>query len=213
MYRDKARYGQDPATVVRSKPGTFNAPLHWKDQARVFVCSWSDFFIEDADAWRDEAWEIMRRTPHLTYMLLTKRAENIKDRLPPDWPLKNVWLGVTAENQEQLNSRLPHLLDAAPVVNFVSIEPMLGEMSFRWGNWINYPSRPNGSEQYDSLRVLDWLICGGESGPEAREMKPEWAAEIKRQCGDAGVPFFMKQMSRKASIPDFLQGREFPGSI
>lgn len=57
MYRDKKRYGQDQATVVRSKPGTFNAPMKWKDQAKVFVCSWSDFFIEDADAWRDDAWE------------------------------------------------------------------------------------------------------------------------------------------------------------
>lgn len=213
MYRDKERYGQDPATVVRSKPGTFNAPLHWKDPAKVFVCSWSDFFIEDADAWRDEAWEIMRQTPHLTYMLLTKRAENIQDRLPSDWPLKNVWLGVTAENQDQLESRLPYLLVTGAVVKFVSVEPMLGDMSFRWGGWISYPSNPTGSEEYDSLRVLDWVICGGESGPDARKMKPEWAAQLKRQCAEAGVPFFMKQMSRKEPIPDFLQGREIPESI
>ena len=82
MYRDKKRYGQDPATVVRSKPPTFNKPLKWHDPAKVFVCSWSDFFIEDADEWRDDAWEIMRRTPHLTYQILTKRPRNIKDRLP-----------------------------------------------------------------------------------------------------------------------------------
>ena len=213
MYRDKTRYGQNPATVIRSKPGTFNAPLHWKDPAKVFVCSWSDFFIEDADAWREEAWEIMRRTPHLTYMLLTKRAENIQDRLPHDWPLKNVWLGVTAENQEQLESRLPYLLVTGAVIKFVSVEPMLAAMSFRWGGWIPYPSNPTGSGQYDSLRVLDWVICGGESGPDARKMKQEWAAELKRQCNEAGVPFFMKQMTGKESIPEFLQGREFPRSI
>ena len=90
MYRDKRHFGQDPTTVVRSKPATFNAPLKWKDQARVFVCSWSDFFIEDADPWRGEVWQIMRQTPHLTYMLLTKRLENISARLPDDWPLKNI---------------------------------------------------------------------------------------------------------------------------
>lgn len=210
MYRDKKRYGQDPTTVIRSAPATFSAPLKWKEPARVFVCSWSDFFIEEADPWRDEAWEIIRKTPHLTYQILTKRAENIQDRLPPDWPLENVWLGVTAENQKQLESRLPYLLVTGAPVKFVSVEPMLGPMSFRWGGWILYPSRPTGSEQYDSLRVLDWVICGGESGPDAREMKTEWAAELKRQCSEAGVPFFMKQMTAGAPIPEELQGQEFP---
>jgi protein gp37 len=209
MYRDKTRYGQDPATVVRSKPGTFNAPLHWKDPARVFVCSWSDFFIEDADDWRDEAWEIMRRTPHLTYMLLTKRAENIKDRLPPDWPLKNVWLGVTAENQETANQRLAVLLFDVPAVKrFVSVEPMVGPVDL--GHALCKAWSDGGLTMGN---YLDWVICGGESGPEAREMLPKWALLLKRQCADTNTPFFMKQMSRKAPIPAFLQGREFPGSI
>jgi protein gp37 len=209
MYRDKARYGQDPTTVVRSKPGTFNAPLHWKDPARVFVCSWSDFFIEDADDWRDEAWEIMRRTPHLTYMLLTKRAENIKDRLPPDWPLKNVWLGVTAENQQTANERLAVLLFDVPATKrFVSVEPMVGPVDL--GHALCKAWSDGGATMG---RYLDWVICGGESGPEAREMLPEWALLLKRQCASSNTPFFMKQMSRKAPIPDFLQGREFPESI
>lgn len=211
MYRDKTRYGHDPATVIRSKPGTFNSPLKWKDPAKVFVCSWSDFFIEDADAWRDDAWEIMRRTPHLTYQLLTKRPENIAARLPHDWPLPNVWLGVTAENEGQLKNRLPLLMGIPSVVRFVSVEPMLGPISFRWGNWVDYPSGPGTvSNQYDALRAIDWVICGGESGLEARNMNPEWAAELKRQCSEAEVPFFMKQMTGKVPIPDTLQGREFP---
>ncbi len=75
MFRDKKRYGQDASVVVRSKPPTFNKPLLWKDPARVFVCSWSDFFIEEADLWREEAYDIMRKTPHLTYLILTKRPE------------------------------------------------------------------------------------------------------------------------------------------
>lgn len=230
MYRDKARYGQDPATVVRSKPATFNAPLKWCDPARVFVCSWSDFFIEDADAWRDEAWEIMRRTPHLTYMLLTKRPENIEaykkrfevKRLPHDWPLPNVWLGVTAENQEMADKRIPLLLSISAAVRFVSIEPMIAAVALedfdpsRGAPYLrrNYLRRIINPATREEVRAgLDWVICGGESGPAAREMKPEWAAEIKRQCNEARVPFFMKQMSGKAPIPDFLQGREFPRSI
>src|SRR3990167_11527130 len=78
MYREKNRYGQDPAVVVRSKPATFNAPLKWKEPARVFTCSWSDFFIKQADPWRDEAWDIIYQTPHLTYLILTKRPERIE---------------------------------------------------------------------------------------------------------------------------------------
>lgn len=201
MYRDKARYGQDPATVIRSKSGTFMAPLRWKDPAKVFVCSWSDFFIEDADPWRDEAWEIMRRTPHLTYMLLTKRAENIKDRLPPDWPLKNVWLGVTAENQETADRRIPILLSTPAEIHFLSVEPLISpvDLSLFLGE--------------GRLWEISLVIVGGESGPNAREMKPEWAAELKRQCAAAGTAFFMKQMSGGQPIPGFLRCQEFPRSI
>ena len=213
MYRDKKRYGQDPETVVRSKPSTFNAPLHWKEQARVFVCSWSDFFIEDADEWREEAWEIMRATPHLTYMLLTKRPENIKGRLPMayeafggGWPLPNVWLGVTAKNQEMANKRLAVLLFDVPAVKrFVSVEPMVGPVDL--GHALCKAWSDGGLTMGN---YLDWVIVGGESGPNARDMDPMWALHLKEQCADTNTPFFMKQMSGKTPIPDFLEGREFP---
>jgi len=211
MFRDKKRFGQDPEKVVKSKPATFYAPLKWKEPARVFVCSWSDFFIEDADPWRDEAWDIMLRTPHLTYQILTKRPENIIGRLPAGWPFKNVWLGVTAENQSQLKKRMPLLMVVPAAIRFVSVEPMISEMSFRWGGWIDYPSSEDGaSNHYDSLRVIDWLIVGGESGPNARYMDPQWAMELKNQCQETNTPFFMKQMSGNAPIPDYLQCRQFP---
>ena len=222
MYRDKNRYGQDPATVVRSKPATFNAPLKWSDQARVFVCSWSDFFIEDADAWREEAWEIMLRTPHLTYMLLTKRPENIADRLPGGrWPALNIWIGVTAENQEQADTRIPIILSIPAALRFVSVEPMISAVSFEDSDprrslfaKRDYLRRIINPVTGEEVRAgMEWVICGGESGPSARMMRPEWAAELKRQCNEAGVPFFMKQMSGKAPIPYSLQGREFPRSI
>lgn len=210
MYRDKKRYGQDPGTVIRSKQATFNAPLKWKDPAKVFVCSWSDFFIEDADLWRDDAWNIIRRTPHLTYQILTKRPENIAARLPHDWPLNNVWLGVTAENQEMADKRIPILLKTKAIIHFVSVEPMIGPVMLlpEWLLCLSEGQHMNIVECGHGL--INWVICGGESGPNARKMNPSWAADLKRQCSDAGWAFFMKQMTGKEPIPDFLEGREFP---
>lgn len=218
MYRDKKRFGQDPEKVIRSKPATFNKPLSWEEPARVFVCSWSDFFIENADEWRDEAWEIMRKTPHLTYQLLTKRPENIKDRLPDDWPLPNVWLGVTAENQEMADKRIPVLLKIQAAVQFVSVEPMIGPVKLKpeWllclsdGQYMNIVECGHG--------LINWVICGGESGPGARNMDPAWASELKHQCSDAGWAFFMKQMSgvskaQREAISEHLMMREFPRGL
>jgi len=219
MYRDKNRYGQDPATVIRSKPATFNLPLKWKEPAKVFICSWSDFFIEEADPWRDEAWEIIRKTPHLTYQILTKRPENIAARLPKGWPFKNGWLGVTAENQEMADRRIPILLLTPAALRFVSVEPMVGEVDLTRidvGDACTYDSLagvfqgPGIRCQGDDHKKIDWVICGGESGPEARTMEEDWAEYLKVQCAVSGTPFFMKQMSAGAPIPEKLQGQEFP---
>jgi protein gp37 len=186
MYRDKKRYGQDASVVVRSAKTTFNKPLHWKDPARVFTCSWSDFFIEDADQWRDDAWDIIRRTPHLTYMILTKRPERIISCLPDDWGngYPNVWLGVTAENQERADIGIPILLSVSAAKRFVSVEPMLGPVDL----WDYLPNSLSGKE-----RLLDWVIIGGESGPKARPMERKWATDVLNQCLWAKTPFFYKQ--------------------
>lgn len=198
MFRDKKRFGQDPEKVIRSTDATFNKPLHWKDPANVFVCSWSDFFIEEADQWRDEAFEIIKACPHLTFILLTKRAE----RLPFDGYPKNVWVGVTAENQDQFEERMIYLEEIDDsLTKFVSVEPMLGDISI-----FNYRS------------VLDWVICGGESGPKARNMKYAWAKDLLNQCQKEGIPFFMKQMSGvskkdRSAIPDNIMVRQFPGAF
>jgi len=233
------RFGLDFDTVTRAKG--FSKPLRWKKPGRVFVNPWSDFFHEDADAWREEAWEIMRRTPHLTYILLTKRPENITGRLPlayeafgACWPLPNVWLGVTAENQEMADKRIPLLLSIPAAVRFVSVEPMIGEIKF---NTYALTGRPcfvckiedelhekRGTQSHpincgwrkdigQGDGGIDWVICGGESGVFARGMKPEWALSLKEQCAAAGVPFFMKQMSGRQPIPGYLQGQEFPVTV
>ena len=226
MFRDKKRFKQQPGNIHRSSNATFNKPLHWKDPAKVFVCSWSDFFIEEADEWRAEAWEIIRKCRHLTFQLLTKRPENIAARLPEGWPFENVWLGVTAENQEMADLRIPQLLAIPAAVRFVSVEPMLGPVELRK---IHAPLNSIFSEvnaltgrQTDMGRPcrdtpsLDWVICGGESGPNARPMEPCWADRLMLQCWQADVPFFMKQMSgttkkQREAIPDHINTREFPG--
>lgn len=192
MFRDKKRYGQDASVVIRSAKATFNKPLQWKEPARVFTCSWSDFFIEEADSWRDDAWDIIRRTPHLTYMILTKRPERITDCLPEDWGngYPNVWLGVTAENQEQYDARVTVLLSMPATKRFVSIEPclssinlgLLGTAPKQWGH---------GYTPISSL--IDWIIVGAESGPGARPMERKWAIDILNQCLWAKIPFFYKQ--------------------
>ena len=200
MYRDKYRFKQDPTVVVRSSKATFSAPMKWKEPAKVFVCSWSDFFIEDADGWRDEAWEVMCKTPHLTYLLLTKRPENMASRLPADWPLKNVWLGVTTENEDMLHNRVPILLKTPAALRFISAEPLLSK--------IDLTAYLNREDMETS--PLDWIICGGESGPNPRPMDAEWAIDIKRQCEQTNTPFFFKQMSGRVEIPESLNVRQFP---
>lgn len=198
MFRDKKRFGQDPETVVRSARATFRKPLSWKDQARVFVCSWSDFFIEEADEWRVDAWEIIDLCRHLEFLLLTKRPERIIDCLPDGGCPSNVRIGVTAENQEQWEKRVP-LLVSLGMKNFVSVEPMLSYITMS-------PMDAYG---------LDWVICGGESGTDARWMSTHWARDLMDECVGAGIPFFMKQMSGtskaiRQNIPDYLNVRQYP---
>jgi protein gp37 len=216
MYTEKERYGQDPMICVRSKT-TFNAPLKWRESAMVFTCSWSDWFIDTADQWRGEAWAIIRQTPHLTYQILTKRPERIADHLPSDWGegYQNVWLGVSAENQEYADVRIPQLLEIPAQIHFVSAEPLLGPVSFRWAMWEPWKKGVT-NDHLDGLRRLDWIIVGGESGPERREFQKQWAEEIRDQCQEAGVKFYMKQMSAITSaagaklIPPELLIQEFP---
>lgn len=185
MYREQTRYGRDPKVVVRSAPATFNAPLRWKGTRRVFTCSWSDFFIEEADAWRDEAWTIIRRTPNLTYQILTKRPERILGHLPNDWGYgyPNVWLGVSGETIE-LSLRRGWTLHKVPAkLRFLSAEPWIE----RWA--------PQSSGPYlEVADIFDWVIVGGESGPGARALDERSARSLVYAAAVSGVPVFVKQL-------------------
>jgi protein gp37 len=209
MFRDKARYGQDPEVVTRSK-GTFRAPLSWRDPALVFTCSWSDWFHKAADAWRDEAWDIIRRTPHLTYQILTKRPGRIARHLPDDWGegYPNVWLGVSVENQDAA-FRASQLATIPARVRFVSAEPLLGPV------WLSNHVYREG--YVNALPFIHWVIVGGESGPDCRPMEIRWARDLIAQCRAHGVAVFVKQLGGwpnkqgdPETWPQDLRVREMP---
>ncbi len=212
MFSGKKRFGQDPDVIMRSKPWTFEMPLRLMGYKKVFACSWSDFFIEESDPWRDEAMDIIRRTQHLTYQILTKRPERAYEylneyryRVPqgnwsyPAWPLPNVWVGVSVENQTTASERLRWLAGIIASKRFISYEPALGPVNFR--PWLPY---------------IDWVICGGESGPGYRTCNVAWLQQCADQCFNAGVPVWVKQDSGplpgcQGRIPDALWGRKaFP---
>lgn len=217
MFRDKTRYGQDPENVHRSSPTTFNAPLKWSkalphgETKLVFTCSWSDFFIKEADGeWRDDAWQIIRQTPNLIYQILTKRPQRIEKCLPADWGTEgypNVWLGVTCENQTEADRRIPHFLNVPCAKRFLSCEPLLGPLDLDLCDTVVK------DESYQGMRFefLHQVIVGGESGSNFREMKPEWAISLRDQCEAAGVPFFFKQWSglKPSALGHLLDGKEY----
>lgn len=180
MFSDKARYGQDPNKVVRSKT-KFQEPVKWLKGRRIFTCSWSDWFIEEADEWRDEAYTVIHLSGQHTYQILTKRIERASGRIPLP-VLPNLWLGVSCENQTAADVRIPYLLKTPAAVKFISYEPALEYVDF--SGWFQ-------------AGKIDWLIFGGESGPGARACNVDWAYRVRRQCQDAGVAFFMKQEGAK----------------
>jgi protein gp37 len=190
MFREKRQYGQDPESVVRSKT-TFFAPLKWKEPSEVFTCSWSDWLIEEADAWRDEAYGVIRATPH-SYQILTKRIERADGRVPSDLP--NVALGVSVENR-RFTSRIAILRSVDVALRFVSIEPLLEDVGDL------------------DLTGIGWGIVGGESGFRRRDMPLPAFERVVAQFREQGVPLFVKQDSafksgQQGRIPDALFRQE-----
>lgn len=193
MYRDKERYGQDPTTVVRSKPATFDGilnPKKYPPGSLVFTNSWSDWWHEDCDPWRDEAFDRVGRRRDITFQVLTKRPERIAGTLPPSWGAEgwpNVWLGTSVGNPRGAD-RARALADVPAVVRFLSIEPL-------WAPGVADAIR----DVVESGRI-DWIILGGESGPKARPMHPTWAREIRDLALGAGVALLFKQQGEWAPI-------------
>jgi protein gp37 len=206
--REHLKYKLPDFSTVRRSKTTFDAPLKWKEPARIFTCSWSDFFHEAADAWRAEAWEIIRQTPHHTYQILTKRPELMWSRLPADWGKgwPHVWLGVSAENQRQADARVPELCRTRAALRFVSCEPLLGPVDLtscfdpKFGTCLETDAldgkdiHRDDDDQWTRTGKVGWVIAGGESGAGARPMDEAWARALRDQCAAAHVPFFLKQL-------------------
>lgn len=210
-------YDKDNPFKVTFHKDKLDDPLRWRKPSRIFVCSMGDLFhkhIPEIEVL--QIFSIMAECPQHTFMVLTKRPERMEEILTSPtvsddvwlrtstgindekstWPLPNVWLGVTAENQARADERIPILLQTPAAKRFVSVEPMLGPVDL---NRYLYPQRlcdGHAAWQCDDecprRPGLDWVICGGETGPGARPVHPDWARLMRDQCVAAGTPFFFK---------------------
>lgn len=185
----------------QAKAAEFQA-LHGRRQ-RVFCASLADVFDNKVpDQWRDDLWTLIDYTRDLDWLLLTKRIGNVGNMLPLPFDFAekfpHVWIGATICNQAEADRDIPKLLNVDARVRFLSIEPMLGPIDLT-GEWLTaklgaYPFRTLPPEHRTKLiELLDWVIVGGESGPGARPMHPDWARSLRDQCALAGVPFLFKQ--------------------
>ena len=201
-------WGLDPKDpfAVKYHPERINDPLRWRKPSKIFVCSMSDLFHEEVHgAWMFDVMLTISQAPEHTFLVLTKRADRMKTFMDAYYShghelLLNLWLGVTAEDQEQADKRIPILLQIPAAKRFVSVEPMLGPVDLTGYHHFEHPD----NEGYGAAMIsgLDWVICGGESGPDARPMHPEWARGLRDQCQAAGTPFLFKQWGEWAPFYD-----------
>ncbi len=227
----------------RTAPSTWAQPMRWNAEAkregrrfRVFCASLADVFDNAVPAeWRAELFVLIDQTPSLDWLLLTKRIGNVAKMIEAPGMQKcglpsNVWLGATICNQTEADRDIRKLLAVPATKRFLSMEPLLGPVNIEqacdiaeakicagtWGTMAE-PHRCVQAMRHGSVALLDWVIVGGESGPKARPMHPDWARSLRDQCQAAGVPFFMKQMGGirdkrgvLEDIPQDLRAREFP---
>ncbi len=186
FFLDK-RYGRNTDEVARNKSG-FDAPVK-KDRngefkmpggSNVRVCMSSDFFIEEADEWRKDAWDVIRARPDLMFSLLTKRAERISANLPDDWGdgWDNVTFAVSCENQKRLDERMPHLLALPAKHRWISLKPFIGEVKL---------------DPYLADGKVEWVLAGGENYLGSRPLHYEWVKSAYESCKKYGVNFTFGQ--------------------
>ena len=186
--------------VPRRRTKTWRDPIKWDKQAaldgtrpRVFCASLADVFDNEVpDEWRADLWALLKATPNLRWILLTKRIGNAAKMLPADWPYPNAGLMATLANQEEWDRDWPKLARTPATWRGVSAEPLLGPIDIG-------AAKP------------DWLIVGGESGPQHRHTSPDWVRSLRDQCAANGVAFHFKQWGgvRPKSNGCELDGREY----
>jgi protein gp37 len=191
----RVKWGPE-GTRVRTSAAYWKEPLKWNEEAekrggspRVFCGSLCDIgeLRTDLIQHRLDLKTLIRRTPNLRWLLLTKRPENIDRLFDSSFFMANrhVALGVSVENQKQADRRIPQLLEIPANMRFLSVEPMLDRISLVNGPYWNFELRYG--------EGIDWVICGGESGPGARPLHPSWVRHLRTQCNIANTPFFFKQ--------------------
>lgn len=189
VYRMDAKYGRDSSVV--QKTGNFRLPVmkdrrgeyKLKSGEEVATCFSSDFFVDDADSWRAEAWSFMRERSDLRFLFITKRIDRFYVGLPDDWNdgYQNVTICCTVENQTMADKRLPIFLDVPIKHKCIVMEPLLGKTDI--SPYLN--------------KTIELVSVGGESGCEARICNYDWVLDIRRQCMEAGVPFRFRQTGAK----------------
>lgn len=227
--RDFARWGKDFSQVKRTTDAVWKKPYRMSKQLAleypgvpvsmiplssrlVFTCSLSDVFIKEADPWRDDFWQVIRDNPGLIFQILTKRPSRIKSHLPPDWGdgYPNVWIGVTCENQEWAERRLPILAEVPAAVRFVSFEPLLGYINLLGAKLEDVTWKKNHYPQIGGgigvnfmwkSYAFDWAIIGGESGHDKedspykyRPCDVEWIRSLIEQSRRIQAAVFVKQL-------------------
>lgn len=209
---------------VQLRPDKLTLPFSWKKPRRVFVNSMSDLFHKDVpDDYIAQVFAVMALTPRHTYQVLTKRhgrmrallnsqefvrlIDDHREQTKPgcgdfQWPLRNVWMGVSVENQKWADIRVPALANTPAAVRFLSCEPLLGPVDV--SDWLGTDIDEPG---------IDWVIAGGESGRKARPMAPQWATGLRDQCVEADVPFFFKQWGEWAPTGYLVIGGTSKGTL
>lgn len=217
---------------VELVPDQLEKPLHWRKPRAIFVCSRSDLFHHSLlcfDYWLS-VFDIIRRCPQHLFLILTKRPQRMLDVIAVlsrcdgfKWP-DNAWAGVSVENQEWANERLPLLAQVPARMRFVSCEPLLSAVDLKpWLGWTDAELDALPADAAGFLNAHDaagsklhWVIVGAESGPGHRPCKVEWIEDVVRHCREAGVPCYVKQASgprpgMQGRIPDDLWAvKEFP---
>jgi protein gp37 len=199
--RGMKRFRKDPAVLTKTGESCWRDPLRkgvnkWMSGEAVFVCSWSDFFHHTADKWRAAAWDVIQQRPDLNWLILTKRSILMMDSSIPKWvyDAKNIWFGVSVENCEA-RLRIENLRAMEFRNTFLSIEPMLEPIELK-----------------SYLAGISTVIVGGETGPQARPLCGDWVRNVRDECYEAGVPFYLKDWGHNATCDgERIQGRLLDG--
>ena len=182
-------------------------PLHWRKPQNIFVNSMSDLFHEDVpDEFIEEVFDRILQADWHTYQILTKRPERMRSFMV-SWMaglkvqiIEHVWLGVSVEDQQTADERIPLLLATPASIRWVSYEPALGEVNFN--QWL---LSEHGRRMIGAKPGIAWIVAGGESGPKARPSHPDWVRLVRDQCQAAGVPFFFKQWGEYKPISEMAE--------